>query len=80
VNFFPIDPKRTVTTWKDGNPGASSLFVAQDGYPHEKYVQNEIMVNCHRLDSICEQEKIVPDLIWIDLQGAELLAFESLGK
>src|SRR5579872_6059376 len=26
--FYPIDPERTVTTWADGNPGASSLFVA----------------------------------------------------
>src|SRR6185295_17216396 len=24
--FYPIDPGRTVTSWADGNPGASSLF------------------------------------------------------
>jgi FkbM family methyltransferase len=78
--FFPIDTKRTITSWTDGNPGASSLFVATGDYPTETYVQNEIEVECIRLDDLCNQLAIKAiDLIWMDLQGAELLALQSAG-
>ena len=78
--FYPIDQERTITTWSDGNPGASSLFVATGDYPVETYVQNEAEVDCTRLDDLCSQLKIdVIDLIWMDLQGAELLALQSAG-
>ena len=78
--FHPIDPARTITTWADGNPGASSLFVATGDYPVESYVQNEVEVDCIRLDDLCGQLQIdVIDLIWMDLQGAELLALQSAG-
>lgn len=78
--FYPIDPSRTVTTWPDGNPGASSLFVANGDYAAERYVQNEVEVDCIRLDVLCGQLKIdVIDLVWMDLQGAELLALQSAG-
>ena len=78
--FYPIDPARTITTWADGNPGASSLFIATGDYPVEKYVQNKVEVDCIRLDDLCGQLQIdVIDLIWMDLQGAELLALQSAG-
>jgi FkbM family methyltransferase len=78
--FYPIDPMRTVTTWADGNPGASSLFVANGDYPAEKYVQNQTEVECTRLDDLCRELGIdVIDLIWMDLQGAELIALQSAG-
>ena len=78
--FHPIDPVRTVTNWPDGNPGASSLFVANGDYPAERYVQNTIEVDCIRLDALCSELSIdVIDLIWMDLQGAELLALQSAG-
>jgi FkbM family methyltransferase len=79
-SFYPIDPARTITTWPDGNPGASSLFLATGDYPAEKYVQNKTEVECIRLDDLCRQLNIdVIDLIWMDLQGAELLALQSAG-
>src|SRR6185295_12468113 len=79
--FYPIDPGRTVTSWADGNPGASSLFVATGDYPAEKYVQNEVEVDCVRLDDLCSEQGIdTIDLIWMDLQGAELLALQSAGS
>ena len=53
--FYPIDPARTITTWADGNPGASSLFIATGDYPVEKYVQNKVEVDCIRLDDLCGQ-------------------------
>jgi len=78
--FYPIDPERTVTSWKDGNPGASSLFVANGDYPIETYVQNEVEVECIRLEDLCAQYGITAiDLIWMDLQGAELIALQSAG-
>lgn len=79
--FYPIDPERTVTTWHDGNPGASSLFIANGEYPIEQYVQNETEVECIRLDDLSRQLGIdVIDVIWMDLQGAELLALQSAGN
>jgi FkbM family methyltransferase len=79
--FRPINPDETVTTWFDGNRGASSLFKANGSYDHiEKYVQDEIEVPCVRLDSFCKENGINRiDLIWMDLQGAELIALKSLG-
>jgi FkbM family methyltransferase len=80
--FFPIDPTRTVTTHTDGNPGASSLFKAAGTYDHiEKYVQDEIKVPCMRLDTWAKENAITQvDLIWMDLQGAELLALQGMGE
>lgn len=78
--FYPINPSKTKTTWEDGNPGASSLFVANDNYPFEKYVQDEIEVDCVRIDTILTERNIDKvDIIWMDLQGAELIALKSIG-
>jgi FkbM family methyltransferase len=81
ITFYPINQEKTITTWKDGNPGASSLFKSNDKYTIEKYVQDEIKTNCHRLDSIIEKYNIGRvDIIWMDLQGAELLALKGMGR
>lgn len=78
--FYPINPSKTKTTWEDGNPGASSLFIANDNYPFEKYVQDEIEVDCVRIDTILKERNIDKvDIIWMDLQGAELIALKSIG-
>lgn len=80
VTFYPIDPERTITTWRDGNPGASSQFKASGKYPVERYVQDEIQVPSTRLESFIEQNGIPPaDLLWMDIQGAELLALKGMG-
>lgn len=81
ITFYPINQKETKTTWVDGNPGASSLFLSNGTYEHETYVQDEIKTNCHRLDTVMEKYNIKKvDIIWMDLQGAELLALKSLGE
>lgn len=80
ITFFPINQEKTLTTWKDGNPGASSLFKSNGTYTEEQYVQDEINTNCHRLDTIMDKHSIQKvDIIWMDLQGAELLALKGLG-
>lgn len=81
ITFYPINQQKTRTTWEDGNPGASSLFRSNGQYPIETYVQDEVKTNCHRLDTIMKKYGISRvDVIWMDLQGAELLALKSLGK
>lgn len=80
--FYPIDKDKTITTWEDGNRGASSLYLANGNYDHiEKYVQYEIEIPCIRLDSFCKKNSVDKiDIIWMDLQGAELKALRSLGS
>jgi len=81
ITFYPINQEKTITTWQDGNPGASSLFKSNGTYTHETYVQDEIITNCHRLDTIMNEHNIpCVDIIWMDLQGAELLALKGLGN
>jgi FkbM family methyltransferase len=80
ITFYPINQKKTITTWKDGNPGASSIFKSNGNYTEEIYVQDEITTNCHRLDTVMKKYGIPKvDIIWMDLQGAELLALRGLG-
>ena len=81
ITFYPINQEKTITTWKDGNPGASSIFLSNGTYKAEHYIQDEIKTNCHRLDSVIQKYNIKNvDIIWMDLQGAELLALNGLGN
>ena len=42
-------------------------------------MQDEIKTNCHRLDTVMSKYNIdTVDIIWMDLQGAELLALKGL--
>ncbi len=81
-DFFAIDPNQTITSHLDGNLGASSLFIARrDIKLPEKYVQKRVRVPCTRLDSFLELNQIQRvHAIWMDLQGAELLALETFPK
>jgi len=79
--FYQIDKEATKTPWADGNPGASSLFISNGSYTHEEYIQKEIKVKSMTIDSYCNSNEINSiDLIWMDLQGAELKAFKGMEK
>jgi FkbM family methyltransferase len=81
VDFHAIDPERTITTWPDGNIGASSLFIANPAYPIETYHQNKITVEAITLSQWAADIGVnTIDIIWMDLQGAELKALRGLGK
>lgn len=81
VRFYPTDPVKTRTKHAHGNPGASSLFRARPDYPHETYAQNEIAVEATTLVRLMRDEDIAAiDLLWMDIQGAELLALKGLGE
>lgn len=70
LKFHSIDPTRTITSHPDGNIGASSLYRANPEYPHEHYVQKTIDVTAISLDEYSVTHTL-PDLLWMDLQGAE---------
>ncbi|MEI2643025.1 MAG: FkbM family methyltransferase [Candidatus Nanopelagicales bacterium] len=74
TTLYKIDRERTKTTWQDGNPGASSLFRASGAYSaHEDYVQVPVSVAGRRASTLITEEQLaVPQLVWIDVQGAEL--------
>lgn len=79
--FFPTNPERTQTGIAGGNPGASSLFEASGAYPEECYVQDRVEVETIRLDEFCTARGITDiDVLWMDVQGAELMVLRGLGK
>ena len=79
VKFYPIDTEKTETTWEDGNPGVSSLLRASGKYPVEKYVQNEIEIEATTLKTLMDENNIsCIDLLWMDVQGAELLVLRGI--
>ena len=81
VTFYAIDPVRTGTPHPDGNIGASSLFVANPAYPYERYVQNPITVSSITLGAWAKENRVREvDLMWLDLQGAELKALQGMGE
>ena len=63
-----------------GNPGASSLFRASGHNDVSPISQTAVTVQGLRLDGWAELAGIdCFDLIWMDLQGAELLALRGMG-
>ena len=59
--------------WPDGNPGASSLFPSAIEAAPTK-------VPSWRLDTYCREHDVERvDVVWADIQGAELLALQGLG-
>lgn len=79
ISFFVIDKDKTITTWHDGNQGASSLLQASGKYEVEQYVQKEINVEGTSLKTFLVDNEIPRiDLLWMDIQGAELMALKGL--
>ena len=65
--------------------GFSSLLKFNDNLRNSYYtgplVQKEIQVTADTLDSWCKKHKVVAvDIMWIDVQGAELLVFKGAEK
>lgn len=64
ITFHKIDTSSTVTTWQDGNPGASSMFIASPDYEVEKYYQIPIKAMSHQAKTLIEfQGFSIPNLI-----------------
>jgi len=71
ITFYPV---------VNGNDGASSCFIANPRYPYEKYEQGSITVQAIRLDYWLSNCRIKPDMVCMDLQGAERAALIGMGK
>lgn len=79
VKFHPINQEKTVTTHKDGNPRASSIFVSNGTYELEQYVQDEITIPCMTIKDMMKAFQLpAPQLVWMDLQGAEVAALKGI--
>jgi FkbM family methyltransferase len=78
ASFFEVDVDKSSTP----NVGASSLFKFKDGmngsFFNQNWIQKEIKVQANTLDNWCKQNVIDKiDIIWIDVQGAELNVFKG---
>jgi len=76
VEFLAVDPHKSVTPHSDGNIGASSIFSLNPEYPHERLTQKKIKVPCRSLNNYASGRR-APDLLWMDLQGAEVKALKG---
>lgn len=66
----------------NGNIGGSSLYKANADHNYGRsYIQEEIQVDCVRGDTFIKQNSINQiDLIWMDVQGAEIEVLKSFGN
>jgi len=81
TSFFPVDPYQSTTP----NIGASSLLKFKDGlngsFFNQSWVQKEIKVKADTLDNWVKEHNITNiDVIWIDVQGAELQVFQGANE
>jgi FkbM family methyltransferase len=76
VAFFPTDP---VNNYKS-DTGFSSLFKKNPDWA-DPQIQCVVEVEAIRLDSWMKTQNLEQiDIIWMDIQGAELLALKGLGE
>jgi len=81
IPFYAIDPELS----SHPNHGVSSMFKFVDGLNGTPFGQNltqkEIKVQAETLDNWCKKNKVSEvDIMWIDVQGAELLVFQGAEK
>jgi len=77
IKFHPIDMEKSGSK----NIGGSSLFKATEEWTRtrEHWVQSEVEVPCITMKKFVENWDIEIDLVWMDVQGAELLVLEGFG-
>ena len=81
ITFYPIDTDNTEPGAASANPGASSLLRASGKYELETYVQRQISVPTTTLAAVMDELALARiDLLWMDIQGAELMALQGLGE
>ncbi|KKQ34802.1 MAG: Methyltransferase FkbM family [Candidatus Nomurabacteria bacterium GW2011_GWB1_37_5] len=80
LTFYSIDQSKSdKTSWSDGNPGASSIFKISKKYPNEKLIQKKITISSIKLSTFLKKNNVKNiDLLFMDIQGAELLALRGL--
>lgn len=77
ISFYPLDTEKTGSK----NVGMSStLKISSEdmrGDSDGKWIQKEIKVKANTLDNWCRETSIYPDLLWVDVQGAELKLYNG---
>lgn len=70
MRFYPLDVEKS----RGNNTGMASKFKLIDPnvFRHELSIQKEVTVNAVALNTWCDRTGVVPDMIWMDAQGAEL--------
>lgn len=77
--FFPVSTNPPLGY--SPNIGASSIFKASGHMITEPIYQTVTEVDCTRIDDWAKDNSITKiDVVWMDLQGAELLALQGFGK
>ena len=81
TKFYVNNADKTITPHPHGNQGANSLFKANHTYPYETYIQDEIVVPCTTISDWAAENNIKKiDVVWMDIQGAELEALKGMGS
>lgn len=77
ISFYPLDTEKT----NSKNVGMSSTLKIRDedmrGDNEGKWIQKEIKVKATTLDKWCSETSVYPDLLWVDVQGAELILYNG---
>jgi FkbM family methyltransferase len=78
LSFYPLDKTKTHSS-NEGIASLSKLRSDMDGsLLNDKWVQKEIIVNASTLDKWAEENGVHNiDLIWMDVQGAELKVLQG---
>ena len=83
IKFYPLSIEEMN---KGGNMGIGSMFKLMPEeerkiFPEQNWEQREIEVEGTRIDTWKEKNNIGPiDLVWMDVQGAELHALKGMGE
>lgn len=77
IDFYSVDLEASPSK----NLGGSSLYQINPDYPYDNIVQRKITVEAVTLTSWKHSQNIdTIDILWMDLQGAELKALHGLGE
>ena len=82
MTFNVNDTELCQTPHPFGNQGANSIYKMNPDCEediHERFIQHQITVPCITLQDWAKENSIEEiDVIWIDIQGAELMAFQGM--
>jgi FkbM family methyltransferase len=70
IKFYPVDTAKSI----GNNTGMASKFrlIDPNVFRHELSIQREVTVGAVSLNTWCARHNVIPDMIWMDAQGAEL--------
>jgi FkbM family methyltransferase len=78
VLFHPSE-----TQYGEPHPWSSSIFELRHGLNSNTFGKEygkPYVVECTRLDTFCNKHTVYPDVIHIDVEGAEYKVFQSIGE